>query len=73
MNENDVARFERAVDELRKTLRSQAELLQYRIDIEGMLAANQEREAKGEALAYNEAAFQEIRGLIEGIDWWGRF
>lgn len=39
----------------------QGEQLASRIDLERMLAANQEREHRGESLAYDEKTFSELR------------
>ncbi len=39
------------------------------IEMQGMLAANQEREAKGQAQAYGEGAFAYLQdGLAEKLD-----
>ena len=42
----------------------QANIEAVKVEVQGMVAANQERISRGEAIAYNEGAFQEKAKIL---------
>ncbi len=49
------------------SMRFHAELLSIRIEMEGMIAENQQRLHLGQSMAYTEKEFQGIQGRLQGL------
>ena len=46
----------------------QANIEAVKVEVQGMVAANQERISRGEAIAYNEEAFQEKAKILYDLE-----
>jgi len=49
-------------------LAMQANIEAIKVEVQGMVAANQERISRGEAIAYNEEAFQEKAKILYDLE-----
>jgi len=49
------------------SMRFHAELLSLRIEMEGMIAENQQRLHLGQSMAYIEKEFQNVQGRLQGL------